>query len=97
LATGRLLADRLLSDYRSYPLLFRFLGHVTSLVCGHASINVVQAIERSVRTNNEISDVDSNIVEIIRRRHGGTLDNRNVAFDDDDDDESINEFNVETK
>ena len=50
------------------------LGHATSLVCGRTSVEVVQAIERSVRTNNEISDVDSNIVEIIRRRRHGDED-----------------------
>jgi len=66
-------------------LFLHLQGHVTSLVCGRSSIEVVQAIERSVRTNNEISDVDSNIVEVIRRRRGegDELPPLNVGDDED--------------
>jgi hypothetical protein len=52
------------------------------------SIEVVQRIERSVRTNSEIPDVDSNIVQILRKRHEHkeTEDDRESETADDDDD-----------
>ncbi len=67
---------------------FNVLGHVTSLVCGRMSIEVVQRIERSVRTNSEIPDVDSNIVQILRKRHEHkeTEDDRESETADDDND-----------
>ena len=59
---------------------------MTSLVCGKTSIEVVQAIEHSVRTNNELSDVDNNIVEIIRRRHHWKKSNHDADDVDADSD-----------
>ena len=44
-------------------------GKVTSLVCGQVSIAVVQELERSVRLNQEILNVDANVRSIIQQRH----------------------------
>ena len=45
------------------------IGKVTSLVCGQVSIAVVQELERSVRLNSELPNVDANVRSIIQQRH----------------------------
>ena len=50
------------------------IGKVTSLVCGQASIAVVQELERSIRLNQELSNVDANVRSIIRERHMSKAD-----------------------
>ena len=53
------------------------IGKVTSLVCGQASIAVVQELERSIRLNQELSNVDANVRSIIRERHMSKADANN--------------------
>ena len=49
------------------------IGKVTNLVCGQTSIQVVQELERSVRLNQEMTDINSNIRSIIHDRHSAKL------------------------
>ena len=51
------------------------IGKVTNLVCGQSSIQVVQELERSVRLNQEMTDINSNIRSIIHNRHQEKLHN----------------------
>jgi superfamily II DNA/RNA helicase len=45
------------------------IGKVTSLVCGQVSISVAQELERSVRLNIELPNVDANVPSLIQQRH----------------------------
>ena len=49
------------------------IGKVTNLVCGQTSIQVVQELERSVRLNQEMTDINSNIRSVIHDRHSAKL------------------------
>jgi superfamily II DNA/RNA helicase len=53
------------------------IGKVTSLVCGQVSIAVVQELERSMRLNQELANVDANVGSIIRQRHLSKADANN--------------------
>jgi len=54
-------------------------GKVTNLVCGQTSIAVVQELELSVRLNQEISNINSNIRSIIHDRHSSKLPNESLS------------------
>jgi len=54
-------------------------GKVTNLVCGQTSIAVVQELETSVRLNQEITTINSNIRSVIHDRHTSKLPNESLS------------------